>query len=94
MGYLGSTLPCSGGQKLAIEVDGPSHFLSDGKTLNGNTVLRNRLLENRGWKVISISAMNEWVPLRGKQSQIVEGNQAQRELLKGKLGRYLNDKSK
>ena len=47
-------LQLSGGQKLAIEVDGPTHFLCNGKTPNGSTALCKRLLENRGWKVISI----------------------------------------
>ena len=78
------------GQKLAIEVDGPYHFLSDGKTLNGRTILRNRLLENRGWKVISISDMTEWVPLRGKQGQVSGGCEQQREMLMSKLRPYLS----
>ena len=56
-------LQLNGGQKLAIEVDGPSHFLSDERSFNGGTVLRNRLLENRGWKVISIPLV-DWYPLR------------------------------
>ena len=77
-------LQLNGGQKLAIEVDGPTHFLSDGKTLNGSTGLRNRLLEKRGWKVISIS-VTEWQQLRGKQGQVVGGNEQQREMLINKL---------
>ena len=51
-------LHLNGGRRLAIEVDGPHHFLSDGKALNGNTVLRNRMLENRGWTVVSIPVRN------------------------------------
>ncbi|KAG1679153.1 hypothetical protein FOA52_000508 [Chlamydomonas sp. UWO 241] len=51
-------LPC--GQKLAVEVDGPTHFLSNVPTVpNGATRLRNRLLEARGWRVVSVPA-KEW----------------------------------
>ena len=62
-------LQLNGDQKLAIEVDGPTHFLDDGKTLNGPTVLCNRLLENRGWKVISISVETEWHHLNGDEEK-------------------------
>ena len=57
------------GQKLAIEVDGPTHFLSDSKTLNGSTVLRNRLLEKRGWKVVSISVATQWHHSNGDEEK-------------------------
>lgn len=39
---------------LAIEVDGPRHFMLAGNDLNGPTRGRNRLLEGRGFKVVSI----------------------------------------
>ena len=43
-------------KKIAIEVDGPSHFLnSHPEEYEGTTALRNRLLKNRGWKVASFS---------------------------------------
>ena len=51
--------------QIAIEVDGPKHFLaykdpSPGKlVLNGRTKLRNRLLEARGWSVLSVPVV-EW----------------------------------
>jgi len=49
---------------IAIEVDGPSHFISSSteksdKTLNGSTLLKQRLLAAAGWKVISIPYF-EW----------------------------------
>ena len=71
----------SGGQKLAIEVDGPSHFLSDWKSFSGNTALRNCLLENRGWKVVSVSA-SDWFTLNGDDERTA--------YLKAKLGHYLD----
>ena len=49
-------LPASGQDdrpKTAVEVDGPSHFTSSGgKT--GSTQLRDFLLEQRGWRVVSL----------------------------------------
>ena len=36
--------------KIAIEVNGPYHYLSD-KTLDGSSVLKYRLLEYFGWEV-------------------------------------------
>ncbi len=41
--------------KLAIEVDGPWHFMSNKPDMaTGETRLRNFLLEDRGWKVLSV----------------------------------------
>ncbi|KAG1660825.1 hypothetical protein FOA52_010250 [Chlamydomonas sp. UWO 241] len=50
------------GSKLAVEVDGPSHFLSSplGR-LNEATLLCNRMLKARGW-VVSVPVMTGWVP--------------------------------
>jgi hypothetical protein len=48
-----------GDRRAAIEIDGPSHFVktADGKyELDGQTRLRNRLLEGAGWHVISVEA--------------------------------------
>ena len=39
--------------KIAVEVDGPSHFTSSGSK-TGNTQLRDFLLEQRGWRVVSL----------------------------------------
>jgi hypothetical protein len=43
----------AGPVRLAIEVDGPTHFLHTGR-VNGPTRLRNRLLEAHGWCVRSV----------------------------------------
>jgi hypothetical protein len=59
-----------GDQKLAVEVDGPTHFLSNAPSLpNGPTRLRNRLLEARGWHVVSV-LVTEWSrrAAQGKQA--------------------------
>jgi hypothetical protein len=46
------------GRKVAIEVDGPTHFLTNApQMVNGNTALRNQLLEARGWTVVSLPAV-------------------------------------
>ena len=48
-----------GDRRVAIEVDGPSHFIKTSRgtyELNGQTRLRNRLLEGAGWHVISVRA--------------------------------------
>ena len=43
------------GLKVAIEVDGPWHFMTnDPMIMDGATVLRNRMLASRGWKVVSV----------------------------------------
>jgi very-short-patch-repair endonuclease len=42
---------------IAIEIDGPSHFIKTAHgayQLNGETLLRNRLLEGAGWRVLSV----------------------------------------
>ena len=38
---------------VALEVDGPSHFLQDGRQ-NGPTLLRNRMLAAHGWRVVVV----------------------------------------
>ena len=43
--------------KVALEVDGPSHHLAmpgGGRRLDGPTLIRNRCLEFRGWRVVSV----------------------------------------
>lgn len=42
------------GVKLAIEADGPQHFVRPGNLLDGSTQHRNRLLKARGYTVVSI----------------------------------------
>ena len=60
-GYsLDLALPSS---RVAVEVDGPSHFLlPDGRGVrkpNGPTLLKRRLLRAAGWRVISVP-FYEW----------------------------------
>ena len=41
------------GAPIALEVDGPSHFLQDGRQ-DGSTLLRNRMLAAHGWRVVVV----------------------------------------
>ncbi|KAG1672115.1 hypothetical protein FOA52_001702 [Chlamydomonas sp. UWO 241] len=59
------------GSRLAVEVDGPHHFLSNQPGwLDGVTLLRNRLLKTRGWRVVSVPVRIGWDPhaKRGQQA--------------------------
>jgi len=56
------------GSQVAIEVDGPWHFLRPGNTLNGPTRSRNRGLAARGWRVMSVPYF-EWNELKPGQQQ-------------------------
>ena len=49
-----------GAAPVAVEVDGPYHFLQDGRQ-NGSTLLRNRMLKAHGWRVavVDYRAWNE-----------------------------------
>jgi hypothetical protein len=42
-----------GAVPIAVEVDGPHHFLQDGRS-NGSTMLRNRMLAAHGWRVVVV----------------------------------------
>jgi hypothetical protein len=60
------------GSRLAVEVDGPQHFLSSPPgRLDGATLLRNRLLEACGWWVVSVPVMTGWVPCAKQGQQAV-----------------------
>ena len=44
-------------ERVAIEVDGPTHFVLDGDgayTPTGNTMLKRRLLQSAGWCVLGV----------------------------------------
>jgi hypothetical protein len=56
------------GVRLAVEVDGPSHFVSPGNRVNGPTRYRQRALKARGYIVISIPGW-EWGQLKGHKQQ-------------------------
>lgn len=49
--------------QVAVEVDGPLHFVS-GKP-DGPTVWRGRMLQKRGWKVVSVPVVT-WQRFRDK----------------------------
>jgi len=52
--------------RIAVEVDGPSHFIScrnNKQIMNGSTLFKRRLLTAAGWKVINLS-YNKWGSLR------------------------------
>jgi len=55
--------------KVAIEVDGPFHFMSDGSTPTGATMFKRRLLEREGYQVYSINVTKEWRNLRSREDQ-------------------------
>ena len=54
--------------RLAIEVDGPTHFLHTGR-VNGPTKLRNRLLERHGWIVRAVDIFS-WRKLSKMQREL------------------------
>jgi very-short-patch-repair endonuclease len=70
----------AGGVKLAVEVDGPSHFVQPGNQLDGQTQHRNRMLAACGYTVVSIPYW-EWNGLPSKQQQV--------EYLQRKLAEHL-----
>jgi hypothetical protein len=54
------------GQQLAVEVDGPSHFVRPGRVVEGPTQARNRALAARGNRVLSVPFW-EWDALKGSE---------------------------
>ena len=69
--------PCTGysldlaccASRLAIEVDGPSHYQfrigGSDRVPNGTTLLKRRLLAAAGWRVVSVP-FYEWDALEGR----------------------------
>eukprot|EP00899_Mesostigma_viride_P016482 jgi/Mesvir1/24835/Mv22073-RA.1 len=51
--------------KVAVEVDGPSHFYQDSGAITAQTVFKKRLLEKGGFKVVSVPYY-DWVRLKGR----------------------------
>ena len=56
-----------GATPVAVEVDGPTHFLQDGRP-NGSTLLRNRTLAAHGWRVAAVD-YRVWDALRTQEQQ-------------------------
>jgi hypothetical protein len=52
----------------AVEVDGPTHFLGDGRTPRGGTLLKRRLLGLLGYTVVPVTFW-EWNALKGAESK-------------------------
>lgn len=50
---------------VAIEVDGPSHFVDGTMQRNPETLFRTRVLEKLGWKVVSVP-FRDWEGLMGR----------------------------
>jgi len=50
-------------KRLAIEADGPWHFLRPGRQVNGDTLARNRALARRGYVAVSVPWW-EWAELK------------------------------
>ena len=47
-------VPGEPGMKIAVEVDGPHHFPVNGRRPLGEMLARQRLLNVRGWSVLSV----------------------------------------
>ena len=56
------------GQLLAIEVDGPTHFLAPDQHVTSDTLYRKRALQARGYRVLGVPYF-EWGRLRGADAK-------------------------
>lgn len=54
--------------KVALEIDGRSHFSRNSNAMLGHTVLKHRLLRAAGWTVVPIP-FHEWEELHGEQER-------------------------
>ncbi|KAJ1465296.1 RAP domain-containing protein, partial [Baffinella frigidus] len=52
----------------AVEVDGPFHFLGDGRTPSGSTLLKRKQLGQLGYTVVPVPFW-EWDALRGEEAK-------------------------
>jgi succinate dehydrogenase flavin-adding protein (antitoxin of CptAB toxin-antitoxin module) len=77
--------------RIAIEVDGPFHFLgfgNSGRVVNGRTKMKTRLLKNLGWRVVRIPWF-EWQRLEGSKGGSWKEKQV--EYLKRRVSEVQND---
>jgi len=51
----------------AVEVDGPTHFLGDGRTPSGSTLLKRKQLGQLGYTVVPVPFL-EWQALKGEEA--------------------------
>jgi hypothetical protein len=58
-----------GGRRLAIEVDGPRHWLRPDQRASGPSLARNRSLATRGYSVVVVNGGN-WDGLRGVRDKL------------------------
>ena len=64
-GYSIDILVADGGTGVAIEVDGPTHYLGGGRVPKGSTMLKRRHLEQLGYRAVSVPYW-EWGSLSGR----------------------------
>jgi hypothetical protein len=58
----------AGSTEWAVEVDGPTHFLGDGRTPGGSTLLKRKQLAQLGYTVVPVPFW-EWNMLRGEEAK-------------------------
>ena len=64
----GSTSPVKPFGEWAVEVDGPTHFLGDGRMPSGSTLLKRKQLGQLGYAVTPVPFW-EWNAQRGEEAK-------------------------